>query len=96
MNILQAFEKIKRVQVRKFHLSKSSAKQDNILTNPLEIFHLAVQNSKPVLDITPVKRGGVTYKVTYLQVVGEGKTLKYLHSLSDFSFLQTTFLSSSL
>ena len=61
--IFEAFEKIKRAQVRKFHLAKDSSKQQNILTNPLEIFHLAIENCKPVLEIIPVKRGGVTYKV---------------------------------
>ncbi|KAE8742720.1 hypothetical protein FOCC_FOCC011752 [Frankliniella occidentalis] len=60
--IKEAFEKIKRAQVRKYHLANDSAKL-KIPTNPLEIFHQALQNCKPVLTVTPVKRGGVVYKV---------------------------------
>ncbi|KAJ1527265.1 hypothetical protein ONE63_008788 [Megalurothrips usitatus] len=61
--IEEAFEKVKRIQIRKFHLEKDVKKQEVILTNPLEIFHKAVENCKPVLDVTPVKKGGVVYKV---------------------------------
>lgn len=62
-NVFQAFLKIKSIQVRKFHLAKSPAEQEKIATDPLQIFHQALNNCKPILDTTPVKRGGVTYKV---------------------------------
>jgi len=40
-------------------------KKASIETNPLKIFHAAVMNSTPVLQLTPIKRGGVTYQVGY-------------------------------
>ncbi|KAK3930575.1 28S ribosomal protein S7, mitochondrial [Frankliniella fusca] len=61
--VARAFEKIKRTQIRKYHLAKDSSKS-KIPTNPLEIFHQAVENCKPVLTTVSVKRGGVTYKAS--------------------------------
>ncbi|XP_034242879.1 30S ribosomal protein S7 [Thrips palmi] len=61
--IEEAFLKVKSTQVRKYHLAKDEENRKNILTDPREIFHKALQNCKPVLDVTPVKRGGVVYKV---------------------------------
>lgn len=61
--IQEAFVKVKSAQVRKFHLAKDEEEKEKILTDPLKIFHLALQNCKPVLDVIPVKRGGVMYKV---------------------------------
>ena len=63
--ILQAFEKIKRVQLQRFHSVDDPEKKASIETNPLKIFHAAVNNSTPVLQLTPIKRGGVTYQVGY-------------------------------
>lgn len=51
--------------MRKYHLAKDEEKKEEILTDPMEIFHKALQNCKPVLDVTNVKRGGVIYKVFF-------------------------------
>lgn len=58
----EAFEKIKRIQVEKYHKANSEDK-NNIELNPKKIFHNAVLNCKPVLSLTPIKRGGVRYQV---------------------------------
>jgi hypothetical protein len=59
----QAFQKIKRIQLQRYHSTDDPEKKTSIETNPLKIFHSALINSKPVLQLTPIKRGGVTYKV---------------------------------
>lgn len=63
--ILQAFEKIKRIQLQRYHSVDDPEKKASIETNPLKIFHAAINNSTPVLQLTPIKRGGVTYQVGY-------------------------------
>jgi small subunit ribosomal protein S7 len=59
----QAFEKIKRIQLQRYHSTEEPEKKASIYTDPLKIFHAALSNSKPVLQLTPIKRGGVTYQV---------------------------------
>ena len=63
--LLQAFEKIKRIQLQRYHSVDDPEKKASIQTDPLKIFHAAMINSKPVLQLTPIKRGGVTYQVCY-------------------------------
>jgi small subunit ribosomal protein S7 len=59
----EAFEKIKRIQLQRYHSVDDPEKKASIETNPLKIFHAAINNSTPVLQLTPIKRGGVTYQV---------------------------------
>lgn len=59
----KALEKVKRIQLEKYHKTKNEADKMKIELNPKEIFHKAVSNCKPVLYLTPIKRGGVTYQV---------------------------------
>ncbi|XP_023702409.1 28S ribosomal protein S7, mitochondrial isoform X2 [Cryptotermes secundus] len=59
----KAFQKIKRIQLQRYHGADDSEKKASIETNPLKIFHMALTNTKPVLQLTPIKRGGVTYQV---------------------------------
>lgn len=61
--IPQAFHKIKRIQLQRYHSADDPEKKASIETNPLKIFHVALTNSKPVLQLTPIKRGGMTYQV---------------------------------
>jgi hypothetical protein len=63
--ILQAFEKIKRIQLQRYHSTEDPEKKASVETNPLKIFHAALINSKPVLQLTPIRRGGVTYQVGF-------------------------------
>jgi len=59
----QAFENIKRTQLKKYYEATTDAERDKIITNPYEIFHRAVENCRPLLETTPMKRGGTTYRV---------------------------------
>lgn len=59
----RGFENIKRIQLERYHLADSAADKAAIETNPLSILHLAVENCRPLLQLTPIKRGGSTYQV---------------------------------
>jgi len=61
--IEQALQTVKQIQLEKYHKAKSEEVKSNILLDPKVIFHRAVENCKPVLSLTPIKRGGVTYQV---------------------------------
>lgn len=56
------FENIKRIQLERYHLAEDEEKT-TIETDPLKIFLKAVENSRPLLNLTPIKRGGVKYQV---------------------------------
>lgn len=60
--IERGFENIKRIQLERYNLAEGEEK-DAIETDPLKIFLKAVENSRPLLNLTPIKRGGVTYQV---------------------------------
>lgn len=60
--IEKAFENIKRIQLERYNLAEADEK-DNIELNPLVIFHKAIENARPILILTPVKRGGAKYQV---------------------------------
>lgn len=59
----KAFEKVKRIQLEKYHKASSEEEKDKITLSPRDIFHKAVENCKPILQLTPIKRGGVRYQV---------------------------------
>lgn len=59
----KAFENIKRIQLERYHKA-SPENKNSFELNPKQIFHNAVSNCKPVLALTPIKRGGVKYQVT--------------------------------
>lgn len=60
--IEKGFENIKRIQLERYNLAENDEKH-KIETNPLAILHLAVENARPLLQLTPIKRGGSTYQV---------------------------------
>lgn len=62
--IEKTFETIKRIQLEKYHKASPEDK-NSIELNPKQIFFKAVSNCKPILALTPIKRGGVTYQVDY-------------------------------
>lgn len=63
-NLLEAtFENIKRHQIKRYHESETDEEKSKIILNPREIFYKAVDNCMPVLELMPIKRGGVTYRV---------------------------------
>lgn len=61
----KTLEKVKRIQLEKYHKAKNEADKLKIELNPKQVFHKAVLNCKPVLYLTPIKRGGVTYQVCF-------------------------------
>ncbi|XP_076373724.1 mitochondrial ribosomal protein S7 [Tachypleus tridentatus] len=58
----ETFVAIKRTQLAKYHASEAESKR-NIELSPRNIFHHAVENCKPIIILTPIKRGGVIYQV---------------------------------
>lgn len=61
----KAFEKVKRLQLEKYHKASTEEEKSKITLNPKEVFHNAIENCKPILQLTPIKRGGVRYQVIY-------------------------------
>jgi len=59
----KSFETMKKVQLEKYYKTTNAVERENIVIDPYAIFHAAVQNAKPFLQTTPVKRGGATYQV---------------------------------
>lgn len=59
----KAFENIKRKQIERYHLAVTAEEKSKIELNPKEILHRAIENSKPLLQLSPIKRGGITYQV---------------------------------
>lgn len=63
LQIEKTLENIKRMQLEKYHKCENEEEKKNIELNPKVILHKAVENCKPLLDLTPIKRGGVSYQV---------------------------------
>lgn len=61
--VQKTFERIKRIQLEKYHKCKDDEEKKGVQLNPRAIFNQAVVNCKPVLHLTPIKRGGVKYLV---------------------------------
>ena len=60
----QTFEKIKCIQLERWHSTKSDIERETIEVNPTAIFHQAMENCTPLLILQKVKRGGVIYQVS--------------------------------
>ncbi|XP_067005734.1 small ribosomal subunit protein uS7m [Anabrus simplex] len=58
----KAFENIKRIQIERY-CKASEADKEKIEMNPQKILHEAIENSRPLLELTPIKRGGTRYQV---------------------------------
>lgn len=78
--MLQLFERIKRFQLEKYHREENAAEKAKIEVDPLKVFHAAVNNCKPLLQLNSVKRGGQRYQVrgiaTQLSLQGDLNSLK--------------------
>lgn len=59
----QTFENIKRIQLERYNKAPTDEEKNKIETNPVSILHNAIENSRPLLNVTPIKRGGVKYQV---------------------------------
>lgn len=62
----KAFENIKRIQIERYHLASTPEEKNKIELNPKKVLHLAIENSKPLLQLSPIKRGGITYQVSII------------------------------
>lgn len=60
--IEKALENIKRIQLERYNLAEVD-ERDKIELNPVTILHKAIENCRPILTLTPVKRGGAKYQV---------------------------------
>jgi ribosomal protein S7 len=60
--LIKALYKVKLTQVEKYHKAEEAEKKE-ILTDPTKIFLSALENTKPLLKLTPVNKGGITYQV---------------------------------
>ncbi|XP_015921495.1 small ribosomal subunit protein uS7m [Parasteatoda tepidariorum] len=58
----EVFARIKRIQLGKYHAA-TEEERSSIELDPKKIFYSAIHNCKPVLTVTPVKKGGITYQV---------------------------------
>ena len=56
----QALELVKTAQLSKLQSNGDS----EVVTDPLKVFHQAIENSKPIMGTTGVRRGGKLYHVS--------------------------------
>lgn len=61
--VTKCFENIKRKQLERYNKAATEAEKSQIITNPIDILHLAIENCRPIMNVTPVRRGGVRYQV---------------------------------
>lgn len=61
--VRRTFENIKRIQLEKFNKAATDEEKSKIQTNPVNILHAAIEHCRPLLNVTPIKRGGVRYQV---------------------------------
>jgi len=59
----KTFATIKRTQIQKLHQLETEEERATVECNPRTILHNAVENCRPLLQLTPIKRGGVKYQV---------------------------------
>ncbi|XP_046385226.1 28S ribosomal protein S7, mitochondrial [Ischnura elegans] len=59
--IEKTYENMKRIQLQK--INGPEGDKLSIETNPVVILEKAVENCKPLLQLSPIKRGGVVYQV---------------------------------
>lgn len=59
---VRGFENIKRIQVERYHLADEEEKK-SIILDPRVLFKQAIENCRPLLQLTPIKRGGTKYNV---------------------------------
>lgn len=63
LQVEKTLENIKRLQIEKYHKCENEEEKQKIELNPKVIVHKAIENCKPILELTPIKRGGVKYQV---------------------------------
>lgn len=61
--LYKVMEKIKRVQVKAYWETKDESVRATTECDPIVIIKKAIENATPVLYLTPLTRGGITYQV---------------------------------
>lgn len=61
--VAETFEAVKRLQLERYHKATTSEAKDNIELDPFVIFHRAVDNCIPILQLMPCRKGGITYQI---------------------------------
>lgn len=85
----KAFENIKRSQIERYHLATTPEAKAKIELDPKKILHKAIENSKPLLQLQPIKRGGITYQVNiatleYFLIIEVLLAVSYIFILCDY------------
>lgn len=62
-NIELGLFNVKRIQLAKYNRATDEEAKRKIECNPVTILHTALENCRPVLELSPIKRGGITYQV---------------------------------
>ena len=57
-------EHIKCVQIKKFN-SVDPHEKDGVELNPLTVFHIALENAKPIVGVKTLTKGAQAYRVPY-------------------------------
>ena len=60
----QAFERIKLIQLAKYHAAKTEEAKSRIICSPQAIFYEAFKNCRPNFVFLPYIKGGVIYSVS--------------------------------
>ncbi|XP_020283465.1 28S ribosomal protein S7, mitochondrial [Pseudomyrmex gracilis] len=59
----KTFNRIKRFQLERYHKAKTAEEKDNVELDPLVVFHRALDNCTPILQLVPCRKGGITYQI---------------------------------
>uniref|UniRef100_A0A0C9SDE0 Small ribosomal subunit protein uS7m n=1 Tax=Amblyomma americanum TaxID=6943 RepID=A0A0C9SDE0_AMBAM len=62
-NIERALFNVKRIQLAKYNRAADEEARSQIECNPLTALHKALENCRPAMELSPIKRGGITYQV---------------------------------
>ncbi|XP_076644098.1 mitochondrial ribosomal protein S7 [Halictus rubicundus] len=58
----KTFEHIKMIQLERYNKTAPEHKQF-VLLNPIDIFHRAIENCTPMLQLQKIRKGGIVYQV---------------------------------
>ncbi|XP_011701349.1 PREDICTED: 28S ribosomal protein S7, mitochondrial [Wasmannia auropunctata] len=61
--VTKTFESVKRLQLQRYHKATTSEEKAEIELDPFLIFHRAVDNCIPILQLMRCRKGGITYQV---------------------------------
>ncbi|KAH7967102.1 hypothetical protein HPB49_022693 [Dermacentor silvarum] len=62
-NVERGLFNVKRIQLTKYNRATDEDTKRKIECNPVTILHKALENCRPVVELSPIKRGGITYQV---------------------------------